>query len=168
MKLKQREFILRSPKLEDVDSLWMNYNDEEVARNMISMETEKEFKSDWKKGFKKKDKMSDRLVVEIDGKAVGKVSLRIKDPYNLTKARISSWIGKEFRGKGIMTKAKILACDYWFKKYKLKRIEAGTRIYNKAAQRSLEKSGFKMEGVLRKSVYKDGKWYDDTLWAKIK
>ena len=168
MKLKTKNFILRTPRKEDVNTLWKNYNDKDVAKNMATMETENEFKSDWKKSFQKKNKLKDRLVVEVNGEAVGMTSLRFHDPHNLTKARISSWIGKEFRGKRIMTKAKVLACNYWFKKHKLKRIEAGTRIYNKAAQRSLEKAGFTMEGILRKSIYKGGRWYDDTLWAKVK
>tara|TARA_Y100000034_G_scaffold129085_1_gene184877 strand:- start:12 stop:512 length:501 start_codon:yes stop_codon:yes gene_type:complete len=166
MIIKTKDFILRAAKKEDVDSLWENYNDEEVARNMTTMETEKEFKDEWKKGFGKEDRDSDRFVIEIDGMAVGKMTLRHIIPK--LKGTVSSWIGKDHRGKGIMTKAKVLACDYWFKKYKLRRIDARTREYNKAAQRSLEKAGFKFEGVMKKNVLKNGRYYDDYLYARVR
>ena len=100
--------------------------------------------------LKKKDKSRDSFVIVVHEKAVGKISIRNIIPK--LSGRTSSWIGKEHRGKGIVTEARTLATNYWFKKYKLVRIEAGTRIYNKAAQRSLEKSGYKLEGRLRKRI----------------
>jgi [ribosomal protein S5]-alanine N-acetyltransferase len=165
IKIRAKKFILRSPRKEDMDSLWENYNDKDVAKNMVNMETEKEFKREYLDKLKKKDKSTDNFVVEIDGKAVGMVTIREIIPK--LKGIISSWIGNNYRGKGVMTRAKIIVCKYWYKKYKLKRIEARTRNYNKAAQRSLEKSGFKLEGILKKNVLKNGKYYDDYLYARV-
>jgi [ribosomal protein S5]-alanine N-acetyltransferase len=145
-------------------SLWENYNDKEVARNMVSMETEKEFKEKFISGLKKKEK--DSFVIEIDGKAVGMTVLWGIIPK--LKGTVSSWIGKEYRGRGIVSEARKLACNHWFKKYGLRRIEARTREYNKAAQKSLEKSEFKLEGILRKNVLKKGKYYDDYLYARVR
>lgn len=42
------------------------------------------------------------------------------------------------------------------------------RTFNKASARVLEKSGYKLEGILRKNKFKDGKYLDDMLWAKTK
>ena len=166
MIIKTKDFVLRPPKKEDVNSLWENYNDSDVARNMVTMETEKEFKKEFLELLKKKDKTSDRFVIVIGGNAVGKIALREIVPK--LKGTVSSWIGKNYRSKGIMTKANILACDYWFDKYGIRRIEARTREYNKAAQRSLEKSGFKLEGIMRKNVLKNGKYFNDYLYARVR
>jgi len=54
------------------------------------------------------------------------------------------------------------------KKYKLRRIEARARTYNKSSARVLEKAGFKLESILRKNVLKDGKLYDDFLYARLR
>jgi len=41
------------------------------------------------------------------------------------------------------------------KKYKLKRLEGWCRTFNKPSARVLEKSGFKLEGILRKNKCKN-------------
>jgi RimJ/RimL family protein N-acetyltransferase len=166
MKIKTKLFLLRPPEKGDEVSLWENYNDKEIARKMVTMETEREFKREFLEKLKKKDKSRDSFVIVVDEKPVGKISIRNIIPK--LSGRTSSWIGKEHRGKGIVTKARTLATNYWFKKYKLVRIEAGTRIYNKAAQRSLEKSGYKLEGRLRKRILKNGKYYDDFIYARVR
>ena len=67
-----------------------------------------------------------------------------------------------------MTKVLKKVISYAFKKYKLKRLEAWTRTFNKAVARLNEKVGFKLEGVLRKNKCKNGEYLDDMVWAKIK
>ncbi len=168
MIFKTKDFILRLPKKGDEISLWENYNDRLVIKSFVTNPTEKQFKSDFKKGLKKKEKNAERLIIEVDGKAVGKINVKLFDPYNKTKAKIGYWIGKKYRGRGIVTKAIKLAVPYWIKKYKLRRMEARARTYNKSSARVLEKAGFKLEGILRKNVLKDGKLYDDFLYARVR
>src|SRR3989344_4381118 len=118
MIFKTKTFTLRSPKKGDEDSLWENYNDPLIIKGFVTNPTEKQFKSDFKKGLKKKEKDAERFVIEVNGKAVGKINIKLFDPYNKTKAKIGYWIGKKYRGKGIVTKAIKLAVPYWIKKYK--------------------------------------------------
>jgi len=58
--------------------------------------------------------------------------------------------------------------NYAFKKYKLVRIETHLRSYNIASERVLEKNGFELEGVKRKSTKKNGRYYDDLMYSEIK
>lgn len=166
MKIKTKWFIVRSPKLKDVDELWKAYNDEGVAQGMVFPDSEKEFKSKFKKRLKNKRKDRDELVIEIDGKAVGEVKLH--DIIPKLKGKTSSYLHKDYRNKGIMSEAKKVALDYWFKKYKLRRIYGHCRSYNKASARSMEKAGYKFEGVMKKNTLKNGKYYDDYLYAVTK
>ena len=168
MIFKTKNFILRPPKNGDENSLWQNYNDSRVMKSFVSNSTEGQFKKDFKKGLKKKEKDAERFVIEVNGEAVGKINMKLFDPYNKTKAKIGYWIGKKYRGKGIVTKVVELVVPYWMKKYKLIRVEARARTYNKSSVRVLEKAGFKLEGILRKNVLKDGKLYDDFLYSLVR
>jgi len=168
MIIKTKKFILRSPKKGDEDSLWENYNDKTIAKNMVLMETEKEFKGRWKDSFKKKKGVNLINIIEVNGNSAGAISLRGTDEYNKTKATISYWIGKKYRNKGITTKALRLFTDYAFKKLKLVRIQANVRTFNKASARILEKAGYKLGGIRRKNVLKEGKFYDDFLYARVR
>jgi [ribosomal protein S5]-alanine N-acetyltransferase len=165
---KTKEFILRPAKKEDVDSLWENYDDPLVKKSFVTNPSKKKFYDDFKNGIKKKEKDAERFIIEVDGKAVGKINLKLVDPYNKTKAKIGYWIGKDYRGKGIVTKIVKLVVPFWMKKYHLQRVEARARTYNKSSARVLEKAGFHLEGVLRKNVLKDGELYDDFLYARVR
>jgi RimJ/RimL family protein N-acetyltransferase len=64
------------------------------------------------------------------------------------------------RGKGYCTEAVQLMVDYLFLSKDIVRIQAVTHVENKASQKVLEKTGFKKEGILRKSVFVMGVWAD--------
>ena len=166
MLFKTKEFILRELKKEDIDLLWKCYDDKGIAKNMVMPMKESEFKRELIDSLKKKQKDRDQFIIEIHGKAAGLI--KIHDIIPKLKGRTTSWLGKHYRGKGIMTSAKKIALSYWFEKYKLKRIYAYVRAFNIASIRSLEKSGYKREGILRKNILKEGKYYDDYVYAVVK
>jgi RimJ/RimL family protein N-acetyltransferase len=165
-KIKGKGFILRRIKKSDFDSWWKNINDKTIAKNFVTnprnlREAKKEF-NDKLKG--KKD--SDSFIIDVGGKAIGGIGL-----HNIIlklKAKISFWVGKDYRGKGIATTATKLIVNHGFRKLKLRRIYANVREYNKASARVLKKNGFKLEGIQKKNVLKSGKYYDDYLYAKTK
>ena len=64
------------------------------------------------------------------------------------------------RNKGYCTQAVQLMVDYLFLSKDVVRIQAVTHVENKASQKVLDKTGFKKEGILRKSVFMMGVWAD--------
>jgi len=90
-----------------------------------------------------------------------------QDVYRLS-AEIGYWIGEEYWGKGIVTKAIGLITTYGFEQLKLERIQAGVFDYNIASMKALEKNGYSKEGVFRNSVLKNGQMYDEHRYAKLK
>ena len=64
------------------------------------------------------------------------------------------------RGKGYCTEAVQLMVDYLFLSKDIVRIQAVTHVENRASQKVLDKTGFKKEGILRKSVFVMGVWGD--------
>ncbi len=163
LKSQNPKFILRPAKKSDLQCWFKNYQDKDTARNFMSMP--KNLKEAGKELFHK-SKNSENFVIDIDGEAVG--SIGIHDIIKGHKAIISYWIAKKCRGKGITTKAVKIVTEYFFKKHKLKRISGNVRTFNKPSARVLEKSGYKLEGILRKNKLKKGKFMDDMVYAYVK
>ena len=71
----------------------------------------------------------------------------------------------EHWGDGYMTEAVEAMVSYGFNKLGLERIEATVDPENGASIRTLEKNGFKQEGLLRQRVRKWGQYEDVVLSA---
>ncbi|MEU8301669.1 GNAT family protein [Micromonospora sp. NPDC048909] len=61
-----------------------------------------------------------------------------------------------------------LICDYLFAHSPAQRIQAGTHPENVAEQRSLEKAGFRLEGVVRACEFRAGRWHDGHLYSRLR
>jgi len=74
----------------------------------------------------------------------------------------------EWRGRGIGWRAQAMLCDYLFTHTPAQRIQAGTHAENAAEQRSLEKAGFQLEGVIRAAEFRAGGWRDGYLYSRLR
>jgi ribosomal-protein-alanine N-acetyltransferase len=74
----------------------------------------------------------------------------------------------EWRGQGIGWRAQATFCSYLFENTSVQRIEASTHEENAAEQRSLEKAGFTLEGVMRASEFRAGRWRDGYLYSRLR
>jgi len=102
-----------------------------------------------------------------DDKFVGTICLEKIDKIN-KKASIGYWVAKFYRNRGIATKAVKLAVNFGFNKLKLKRIYAKVDEDNIQSRCVLEKAGFEKEGILRKNVLKNGKFYDEYRYGIVR
>lgn len=67
-----------------------------------------------------------------------------------------------------MSRAIRLLCEEAFARYDLVRIYAEPFAHNVGSKRALEKAGFELEGVLRRSIYKNGKVFDSCIYALLR
>jgi RimJ/RimL family protein N-acetyltransferase len=74
----------------------------------------------------------------------------------------------EWRGQGIGWRAQAMFCSYLFENTSVQRIEASTHEENAAEQRALERAGFTLEGVLRATEFRAGKWRDGYLYSRLR
>lgn len=81
--------------------------------------------------------------------------------------QIGYWIGEKFAGRGFMSEAVALVCEYAFARTGLHRLEAACIPGNSKSIRLLEKNGFQREGVLRAYLKINGRWRDHVLYARI-
>lgn len=174
MIIKTKEFILRPVTIKDAKAYFECQNDAEAKKNFMSNpkginEARKELLEQLN-GMKKKPIPSHEcFALEINKLTAGFIWIDgMDDKFGKHKAGIGYFIHKDFRGKGLGTKAIKLLTNYAFKKYKLKRMATVTRTFNIGSRRALEKAGYKLEGILRKNKFKNGEYLDDCLYAKVK
>jgi RimJ/RimL family protein N-acetyltransferase len=166
MIIKTKDFILRPIKSSDAQGYLECHQDEDAKKNFMNVpknlkEARKEISESVKDGIV--------FAIEIEGKFAGFVHLEISNKLMYKhSAIIGLGLHRDFRGRGIATNVLKVVTNYGFEKLKLKRISGMCRTFNKASARMLEKSGYKLEGILIKNKFKDGKYLDDMIWAKVK
>lgn len=81
--------------------------------------------------------------------------------------QIGYWIGECFAGRGYMSEAVALICEFAFARNGLHRLEAACIPSNVRSIRLLERNGFRKEGVLAAYLKINGQWRDHVLYARI-
>ena len=89
--------------------------------------------------------------------------------WNIPKAEIGGYMDEAYAGMGLMSKAFTLFCDHSFQKHGFQKLFLRTHGSNRAARGIAEKSGFQMEGILRRD-YKttSGQLVDLIYYGKLK
>lgn len=80
---------------------------------------------------------------------------------------VGYWLGEEFQGNGIMTKAFKSLIDYGFNDLKLNRIEARVAVGNKKSRALPEKFGFKEEGYIRQAEWLYDHYVDHVIYGLL-
>ncbi len=99
---------------------------------------------------------------------VGSISIERKDNIHSKTGELGYYLSEEYWGKGIISKAIEEICNYVFCNSDIVRIFAEPFSYNIASCKALEKNDFQYEGTLVKNGYKNGKFIDMKMYAKIK
>jgi RimJ/RimL family protein N-acetyltransferase len=112
-----------------------------------------------------------RLMVEVEAEqvAAGLVSWHANIYAGVAKHwEIGIALLPEWRGRGIGWRAQAMLCDYLFCHTPAQRIQASTHPENVAEQKSLEKAGFQLEGVVRAAEFRAGQWRDGWLYSRLR
>jgi len=112
--------------------------------------------------------VSTNWAIEVDGQAAGGIGMDPGEGVYAKSARFGYWLGEPFWGRGIMTAAVRATTRHIFDHFDLVRLEAPVFEWNPPSMRVLEKCGFVREGVLRKSVEKDGQIIDAVIYALLR
>ena len=96
---------------------------------------------------------------------VGSIGLTLMGDVHRRSAEIGYWIAKPYWGRGIATVAVRALTAYAFDTYDLVRIFGEVFEGNHASGRVLEKAGYIFEGRMIKSITKDGRTIDSSIYA---
>ena len=99
---------------------------------------------------------------------VGSIGLISKsDVYKHTMS-VGYWVDEPHWGKGITTLAVKLISDYAFNHLNIHRLQAGVYEYNPGSMKVLEKNGYFHEGIFKQNIFKNGQFYNEYRFAKLK
>lgn len=157
---------LRHWRASDAESLAHHANDREVARNLrdafphpYGLEDAKRFLAYTPDTF---------FCIAVDGQAVGGIGLSRGADVERFSAELGYWLGRAFWRRGITSEAVAAVTRHGFDVLGLERIYALPYAHNGASCRVLEKCGFGLEGILRKSAFKEDRFVDQRLYARIR
>jgi len=166
------DFILREWEIEDAVYIAKYANNKKIADNLrdafpypYTLSNAKQYINFCINADRKKNILR---AISIDGIAVGSIGVFGKDDVYRKSAELGYWLAEDFWNKGIITRAIKQITDIAFNELDIVRIFAEPYFNNIGSRRVLEKSGFELEGTLRKSVYKNNIYLDSCIYSIIK
>lgn len=105
------------------------------------------------------------FAITLEDKAIGGIGLHPQSDIYARNAELGYWLAEPFWGKGIMSEAVQQITEYGFTTFDIDRIFARPFGSNIGSQRVLEKSGFILEAHLKNTLFKNGKYEDELIYA---
>lgn len=164
---------LRAYKEEDIEKATVYINDEEVKKLMdstIPFPMTKWQEEEWVRSRKANTDFTYDFAIEDlkTGKYIGGCSINECDVKNRTCV-VGIMIGdKEYWGKGYGSDALKVLIKFIFEEVNMNKIKLNVFSFNNRAIACYKKVGFKEEGILKKEIYRNGKYYDEIIMAMFK
>lgn len=168
--IRTERLILRPWREDDLESLIQAADNPKIWEGLRESfpnpytETEARW---WLKHFADYPARENRAL-EFAGRAIGGVALhRLEDVYQKT-AEVGYWLGEPYWGKGIATEALGALTRHAWDQTDFVRLQGGVFGGNRASMRVMEKSGYHLEAVHRRAIFKDGKILDEFLYVRLR
>lgn len=166
------DLILRPVKPEDSSALFALTNkSREYLREWLpwvdSTQTEEETKQYINFSQKgEKDGSLLNLVIVWKENIVGITGFNKIDKNNRI-TYIGYWLGQEFQGNGLMTKAVKALTDYAFNTLSINKIEIRAAVENQKSRSIPERLGYQLEGTLRSNEWLYDHFVDHTVYGML-
>ncbi|MDO4273891.1 MAG: GNAT family protein [Eubacteriales bacterium] len=166
------DILLREWKKEDISNVAYYADNKRIADNLRNVfpypYTEQDARGYVESCIAGNDQEQITRAIVSEGHAVGSIGLfKGTDVYEKS-AELGYWLAEDYWGRGIMSEAVRRICAQGFRQWDIVRIYAEPFAYNTGSRKVLEKSGFVLEGILKNSVFKNGKIIDSCIYALIK
>ncbi len=172
LSIEGRKINLRTLEISDAYSIYKNAKDREISRYTrlpypYRLKYAYDFVRLCQENYKKKTDYELGIELKKTGNIIGTISLRHLDNTRRI-AEVGYWLGKQYWRRGITKEASTLILDYGFNALELVRIYAKVLNPNLPSIRLLQCAGFRYEGRIRKSFFRDGNWFDELVFALLK
>jgi ribosomal-protein-alanine N-acetyltransferase len=160
---------LRELKNDDRDLLVRYLNNEQVVRYLSSKIPQPYTFEDatWWTDFGSKEGAVVKAIV-ADDVLCGVIGAYKQDFEYSHAVELGYWLAQDFWNQGIATKAVTEFTDWLFSTSDIQRIYNPVSAPNIASIKVMEKAGYTLEGVLRRSIRQHGYFYDEHLFAKVR
>jgi [ribosomal protein S5]-alanine N-acetyltransferase len=115
--------------------------------------------------FATKDDPIHIYAIDVNGQAIGGIGIHPLDDIHRKNAELGYGLAEPFWGKGIITNAIKEMVTHAFHTYDINRIFAIPFATNIASQKVLEKAGFVVEASFKKTIFKNGAYHDEIIYA---
>lgn len=105
------------------------------------------------------------FAIDINGEAVGGIGVHPQDDVFEKNAEMGYWLAQPFWGNGIITRAIPQIIDFAFATYPINRLFARPFESNIASQKVLEKNGFVLEARFENTIFKNGVFENELVYA---
>ena len=104
------------------------------------------------------------VVLRAQNQLIGTATIALY-PQERRHASFSYLLHRKYWGHGYATEAMRMLINFGFSVLQLHRLEDTCDTRNLASARVMEKLGMRREGHLRETIWKDGQWYDEYIYA---
>jgi len=170
MMMKGRSVYIRPIKEEDMESIYQSCQDEEFlymtgTRKSFTLES---IINSYKQ-FREDPTRSDFAICFLHNhRVIGDLAILDIDHDNQKAGFRISLHDKNMTNKGYGTEATKLAQTYTFEELNLNRLELEVFSHNIRGIKAYEKAGFKIEGVLRQSLFMKNTYSDEILMGMLR
>lgn len=105
------------------------------------------------------------FAITVDDRCIGSIGAFRQENIHRRTAELGYYLAEEYWGRGLMTRAIGLLCQWVFANTDVLRIYAEPFSYNVGSCRALEKAGFAYEGLMKNNAVKNGRVLDMKLYA---
>lgn len=157
----------------DLEQLMTQINDPVIYENTLTvphpytMEHARSF-LEHAREFEKKEGFQKDWVIRHNGTLIGGIGALYNYGVRTHKTEIGYWLGKDWRGKGIMSDVIGAFVSHLFASTLLVRLEAHVFVGNVRSARALERNGFVNEGIAKAAFVKHGVPKDTWQYALVK
>ncbi len=100
-------------------------------------------------------------------KLIGGATIKDID-YRRGVASLGFWISPEYQHQGYGYESLILICTYIFGELRMQKVALNCFEFNQAGLKLYEKAGFVQEGILRRDIFRGGKFYNTVVMGLLK
>jgi ribosomal-protein-alanine N-acetyltransferase len=165
------DYILRPPEPADMEALYRQKNDPQIAEMLGGFSTGYSIADleDWLESHRQcKDEVLWVIAQTESNNCVGHVGL-YKIDHRIRSAEFAIMIGDQsLWGKGLGRTLTKFVIDYGFRELNLNRIHLSVLSTNECAVSLYHSLGFKDEGRLRQAQYKGGRYIDVLVMALLR
>ena len=163
-------FSIREFDRDDIPALVRHADNEKVARSLEDRFPHPYTQADaetWLDHVAAQDP-STQFAIAARAEVIGGIGFRLLEDVYRGTAELGYWLGEDYWGRGLATRA-VRAFSAWiFEEFPVDRIQARVFDRNPASCRVLEKAGYTREGHLRHSIRKMNLLMDQVVYAILR
>jgi len=165
-RLAATSVLIRAQESTDYEALTDLANSGNVAANTMQLP----FASldAWHDRLENPPQQSKFLVAEVKGRVVGMVGLHLQDGRRAHAAWLGMMVHADFQGRGIGTALLAAAVELADRWYNVRRLALEVYPDNRPAVALYQKFGFVTEGTQRDHAFRDGRYVDTLLMARLR